>query len=335
MRRFEGRTALVTGGLGFIGSNVARTLRREGAKVVVIDAALEGSGANYHNLDGERDIRLIHCDIGSPAEFHDAISTSDYIFNLAGEISHIDSMRFPERDLERNTISQLRFLESCRRWRPGVRIVYASTRQLYGIPQYLPVDEKHPIHPVDYNGIHKFAATQYHLMLTHAGELDAAVLRLTNVYGPRMSLTAPNQGFLGVFLRRLLRGESLSVYGDGSQLRDPLYIDDAVEAFLLLALKEKLSERTFNAGGPEVLSMSAIAEESSRRAGVAPPRKTPFPPERKAIDIGSYYSDSRLLRESTGWRPVTRFSEAFAATLDFYRPRLDRYLEQPAMALVP
>jgi len=332
--RFQGRRALVTGGLGFIGSNLSRALRQEGAEVTVVDACVPGCGANDYNLSGEPSIRVIRADIGVPEEFRSIIESTDVIFNLAGDVSHIDSMNHPERDMERNTTSQLRFLEACRRWRPGVRIVYAGTRQVYGIPRYLPVDEKHAIDPVDYNGVHKFAATQYHMMLTRTGALDAAVLRLTNVYGPRMSLIASNQGFLGTFLKYLLKERQLSVFGDGMQLRDPVYVDDAVEAFLLLGLQQELCDRSFNMGGPEILSLREIACEASQAAGMRPPQMVPFPPDLKAIDIGSYYSDSTRLRTATGWIPKVGFAEGFARTLEFYRSRLSHYLPDPVAAPV-
>ena len=333
--RFEGRRALVTGGLGFIGSNLSRALSQEGAEVTVVDASVPGCGANDYNLSGEPSIGVIRGDIGVPEEFRSIIESTDVIFNLAGDVSHIDSMNHPERDMERNTTSQLRFLEACRRWRPGVRIVYAGTRQVYGVPRYLPVDEKHPIDPVDYNGVHKFAATQYHMMLTRTGALDAATLRLTNVYGPRMSLTASNQGFLGTFLKYLLKERSLSVFGDGMQLRDPVYVDDAVEAFLLLGLQQELCDRSFNMGGPEILSLREIACAASAAAGMRPPETVPFPPDLKAIDIGSYYSDSTRLRSATGWMPKVSFAEGFARTLEFYRPRLSYYLPDSTAAPVP
>jgi nucleoside-diphosphate-sugar epimerase len=327
--RFKQRRALVTGGLGFIGSNLSRALSQEGADVTVVDACVPGCGANDYNLSGEPSIRVIRGDIGVPEEFRSIIESTDVVFNLAGDVSHIDSMNHPERDMERNTTSQLRFLEACRRWRPGVRIVYAGTRQVYGIPRYLPVDEKHPIDPVDYNGVHKFAATQYHMMLTRMGALDAVVLRLTNVYGPRMSLSAPNQGFLGTFLKYLLKGKPLCVFGDGMQLRDPVYVDDAVEAFLLLGLQKELTDRSFNMGGPEVLSLGEIACSASRTAGMPEPQTVPFPSHLKAIDIGSYYSDSTRLRSSTGWTPKVDVAEGFARALEFYRPRLTHYLPDP------
>lgn len=331
--RFKNRHALVTGGLGFIGSNLALRLAAEGARVTIVDSCIDGCGANPHNVANAPRIEVIQAGIEEPSRFSKALSSVDIVFNLAGEISHIGSMTVPERDLELNTTAQLRFLEACRAAQPGIRVVYASTRQVYGVPQYLPVDERHPVNPVDYNGVHKLAAGGYHLMLSRIGALDAVILRLTNVYGPRMSLTAPHQGFLSSFLRTLMLGGSLRIFGDGIQLRDPLYIDDAVEAFILAALKPPTSDRIFNIGGPEHLELGEIAKTTSRLADAPPPKMTPFPAELKAIDIGSYFTDSTLFMSETGWRPQVRFEDGFRQTIQFFRAEISHYLEAAVPAV--
>jgi UDP-glucose 4-epimerase len=300
--RGTGCRALVTGGLGFIGSNLARRLVERGDEVTIVDSLVEGCGGNRYNVTGVP-ARVIEADVGRPEEIRDAIENADVIFNLAGEISHLDSMLRPERDLEINAATQLRFLAAVAKWRPGVRIVYASTRQIYGVPEYLPVDEQHPVRPVDFNGVHKFAATQYHTMLTRQGDLDAVALMLTNIFGPRQSLTAPNQGFLGVFLRKALRGDRLTIYGEGSQVRDPLYIDDCLDAFLHAADMKASAQRKFNVGGAEHLPLAEIAALTSRMAGLPSPECVPFPDRLKKIDIGSYFTDSSAFSTATGWRP--------------------------------
>lgn len=329
MRGTSGWRALVTGGLGFIGSNLARRLAELGAEVTIVDSLVAGCGANRHNVCGIA-ARVIEADIGRPETIREAIESADVIFNLAGEVSHLDSMRRPERDLEINAATQLRFLAAVAKWRPGVRVVYASTRQIYGVPEYLPVDERHPVRPVDFNGVHKFAATQYHTMLSRQGDLDAIALLLTNVYGPRQSLTAQNQGFLGVFFRQALRKERLKIYGDGSQVRDPLYIDDCVDAFLRAAQLKNPKMRKMNVGNTEHLPLASIASAVSRRAGLPPPEQEPFPEHLRKIDIGSYFTDSTAFREATGWAPRVSFDEGVARTLDFYREHLSHYL--PATA---
>src|SRR5687768_5239388 len=213
---YRNKKILVTGGLGFIGSNLAVRLAEQGARVVVVDSLMTGCGGNPFNLDPVQAlVDVTQADIGDVDRVRDAIRGSDAIFNLAGEISHVHSMRFPVRDLEINTLAQLKFLQAVVEIAPGARIVYAGTRQVYGVPEYLPVDETHPVNPVDFNGVHKYAATMYHLMLQRMGVLDAVVLCLTNVYGPRMALNAPCQGFLSTYLRKLLTGQTLEVFGDG------------------------------------------------------------------------------------------------------------------------
>ena len=321
--RYRGKRVLVTGGLGFIGSNLSIRLVEEGASVTIVDSMVTGCGANLYNLEPVRD--RVRVEVRSIASLETV--EADVIFNLAGEISHIHSMLLPERDLELNTLDQLHFLQTCVRRVPGIRIVYAGTRQVYGVPEYLPVDEKHPVNPVDFNGVHKYAATMYHLMLGRAGLLDAVVLRLTNVYGPRMALDVPCQGFLSTYLRKSATGQTLEVFGDGRQLRDPLYVDDAVEAILRAGAAERLDSRSYNIGGPEPLAVSAIAAMTSGVAGLGEPRLREFPPERKAIDIGSYYTDSALAVKEIGWRPQIRFEEGIGRTLDYYRAHLDHYLD--------
>jgi UDP-glucose 4-epimerase len=326
--RYRGKRILVTGGLGFIGSNLSIRLVEEGADVTIVDSSVPGCGANLFNITPVRGrVRLITADIAEPEVFREDIAASDVIFNLAGEISHIHSMQFPERDLQINTVAQLRFLMECAHYAPGIRVVYASTRQIYGVPDYLPLDERHPIQPVDFNGVHKYAASMYHQMLSRSGQIDGVVLRLTNVYGPRMALDVPCQGFLSAFLRRLLLGQPLEVFGDGRQLRDPMYVDDAVEAFLTAGIAETLPSRTYNVGGPQALTVAEIAETASTLAGAGEVLRLPFPEEIRAIDIGSYTTDSTKIHEELGWRAGTLFEDGIGRALEYYRQHLTRYLD--------
>jgi nucleoside-diphosphate-sugar epimerase len=325
--KYRDSKVLVTGGLGFIGSNLALQLAAHGAEVTVVDSSVEGCGANPRNLCGAASrIHVIPADIGDAAGFSSAIRASDVIFNLAGEVSHLQSMKDPERDKELNASSQLRFLQECARQRPGVRVVYASTRQIYGAPRYLPVDESHPIQPLDFNGIHKYAATAYHQVLTAAGGLDAVVLCLTNVYGPRMALNLPAQGFMGGFLRKAILGEPITVFGDGRQSRDPVYVDDVVAAFVLAGAVTKPPNRLWNVGGGQELPLSAIALAVSSAANSPAPIFQPFPPELKRIDIGSYHSDSTRIRNDLGWFPSVDLNRGIRRTVQYYREELGHYL---------
>lgn len=318
---------LVTGGLGFIGSNLALRLERAGARVTVVDSAVPGCGANPHNIAAAgTDVRIVIADIADAASFADEIRGCSVIFNLAGEVSHIHSMRDPRRDAALNAAAQFRFLEECGRQAPGVRVVYASTRQIYGAPQYLPVDERHPVQPVDFNGIHKYAATAYHLMWSSMGRIDGRVLCLTNVYGPRMALHLTHQGFLGNFVRRALLRQPIEVFGDGRQLRDPVYVDDAVDAFLLAGASEAPQSRLWNVGGGGTLSLSQIATIMSAAVGMAGPVFKPFPEEQKGIDIGSYASDSTLIRAELGWQQAVDFEHGVRRTLEYFERELTHYL---------
>lgn len=328
----------MTGGLGFIGSNLAVRLAQAGAHVTVVDSSVPGCGANPRNLcAAAASVRVIEADIGDSAALAGEVRGCSVVFNLAGEISHIHSMLYPARDAALNATAQLLFLEECARQEPGVRVVYASTRQIYGVPQYLPVDESHPVRPVDFNGIHKYAATAYHLMLTAVGRIDAIALCLTNVYGPRMALNAPCQGFLGNFVRRGLLGQTIEIFGDGLQLRDPVYVDDVVDAFLMAGVVRDPQSRQWNVGGPEALPLSRIAEMMSSAADAPRPVLRPFPEDRKKIDIGSYVTDSRKIASEIGWHPSIAMEEGVRRTLEYFRRERSHYLrpgiQQPDCAL--
>ncbi len=325
---YRGKKAIVTGGLGFIGSNLVIRLVELGARVTVIDSLVRCCGANEYNIQAVRsDVSLIQRDIAEAADFRKVLASSEVIFNLAGEVSHVHSMLFPERDAALNSTAQLRFVQECARSAPGVRIVYAGTRQVYGRPLYLPVDEKHPVRPVDINGIHKYAAVMYHLTFARGGALDSVVLNLTNVYGPRMALDLACQGVLSNFIRRSLAGRSVEIFGDGRQLRDPLYVDDTVDAFLAAGVARNPHSQLYNVGGPEALEMREIAEIARRAAGAPPAQFRAFPPESQRIDIGSYYADSSLIARELGWRPRTPFDQGIERTLEFYRAELGHYLD--------
>ena len=325
--RYRDKHAIVTGGLGFIGSNLALRLIEEGARVTVLDSAIPGCGSNRFNLQpANGHINVVVRDISKADELPGLLASAHVVFNLAGEISHLRSMRDPIRDLKLNATAQLQFLESCVRHLPGVRVVYASTRQIYGVPRYLPMDELHPIDPIDFNGVHKAAADLYHGLYSRSGALDACVIRLTNVYGPRMALNVPGQGFLTHYFRRLLVGEDLEVFGDGTQLRDPVYVDDAVDAFLAAGAAPKLNERVLNLGGPQALPIAEIAAIAAAQAGVQVTFRS-FPEELKPIDIGSYYANSTRIHTSLGWTPKVQFAEGVQQTLHYFRSHLANYLD--------
>jgi UDP-glucose 4-epimerase len=317
---FRGKRVLVTGGLGFIGSTLARALVEAGADVLLIDSLVPEYGGSRHNIAGIEDRVAVNIsDVRDEHSMRHHVRDRDVIFNLAGQTSHLDSMTDPYTDLEFNCRSQLSILETCRHHNPDAKIVFASTRQIYGRPQYLPVDERHPIAPVDVNGINKAAGEWYHLVYGEVYGLRVAVLRLTNTYGPRMRVRDARQTFLGYWLRLLVTGEELVVYGDGEQRRDFSYVDDAVRAFLLAAAREEANGQIFNLGDAPPISLRELAELLVRMNGGGSYRLVPFPDDRKSIDIGDYYADFAAIGRELGWAPAVPLDEGLARTLAFYR----------------
>ena len=323
---FSGRRVLITGGLGFIGSNLARRLAEEGARVHLVDCLVPEYGGNLFNIQGmEEKIRITRSDVGEPSIIEEAVRDQDYLFNLVGQTSHWDSMENPFPDLENNMRSQLVLLQACRRYNPAVKIVFASTRQIYGRPEYLPVDEKHPLNPVDINGIHKMAAEQYHLLYHRVWGLRTCALRLTNTYGPRMRVKDSRQTFLGEWIRSLIEGRPFEVW-DGSQRRDFTYVEDAVDAFLAAAKKKETEGKVLNVGGDCNIPLKALAEMLVEVHGSGKFTMRAFPEERRSIDIGDYYADSTQIQSLLGWRPRTLLKEGLKRTLSFYRENLTHYL---------
>lgn len=325
-RVFAGKKILVTGGLGFIGANLTRRLVELGARVTVVDALIPEYGGNRRNLAGMASrVRVHRADVRDWPRLPRLVRGQDFLFNLAGQTSHMDSMRDPQTDLDINGRAQLAILEACRLHNPDIRIVFASTRQIYGKPDYLPVDEKHPLRPVDVNGINKLAGEEFHLLYSRVYGIRATALRLTNTIGPRMRVKDARQTFVGVWIRRLLEGEPFEVWG-GGQLRDFTYVDDAVEAFLLAAARPQAEGRVFNLGGPPPVTLQRLAALliEVNRGGVFVVRE--FPTERAKIDIGDYYADDRLIGRVLGWKPRTDLRAALTKTLAYYRKELRHYL---------
>jgi UDP-glucose 4-epimerase len=323
---FRGRRVLITGGLGFIGSSLARTLVSAGANVTLVDALIPECGGSYANIAGiEESVDVAEIDLREQKRLPELLEGCECVFNLAGHTSHIDSMHAPQMDLELNCRAQLALLEACRRLAPSPTIVFAGTRQIYGRPHYLPVDEAHPIEPVDVNGIHKVAAEQYHLLYGRLYGIPVAVLRLTNTYGPRMRVRDARQTFLGVWVQALVRGEEFEIWGDGSQLRDFTYVDDAVRAFLLAATDSRAHGRPLNLGDERAVSLRELAELAVVANGGGSYRLVPFPEDRKPIDIGHYVGDYRAIRELLGWRPTVPLEEGLQRTLRYFREHGEQY----------
>jgi dTDP-glucose 4,6-dehydratase/UDP-glucose 4-epimerase len=317
---------LITGGLGFIGSNLARALVAQGADVTLVDSLIPQYGGNPFNIEDIRDKVTVNvCDVRDPFAMAYLLKDKDFLFNLAGQTSHMDSMSDPQTDLEINALAQLSILEACRKANPGIKIVFASTRQLYGKPDYLPVDEKHPIRPVDVNGINKLAGEWYHLLYHSVYGIPTCALRLTNTYGPGMRIKDARQTFVGIWIRRLLEEQPFEVWG-GEQLRDFNYVDDVVDAFLAAALNPAAWGRVFNLGSSEVVSLSELAQLLVEVNDGGEFQVREFPAERKKIDIGDYYSDFSLIRGGLGWAPRIDLREGLGHTLSYFRTHGGHYL---------
>lgn len=311
---------LVTGGLGFIGSNLARRLVTLGADVLLVDSLIPEYGGNLFNIQGiEKEVTVNIADVRDEHSMRQLVRGREVLFNLAGQTSHLDSMRDPYTDLEINCRGQLSILEACRHHNPDIHIVYASTRQVYGRPEYLPVDERHRLRPTDVNGVNKLAGEWYHLLYHHVYGMRACALRLTNTYGPRMRVVDARQTFLGIWIRKLLCGEDFEVYGDGSQLRDFNYVEDVVEALLLAACSDRACGGVFNLGASPPIDLKDLANLLIQLNGSGRYKLIPFPPDRRTIDIGDYHADFRMIAEVLGWLPKVTLVDGLKRTLEFYR----------------
>lgn len=323
--RFAGRSVLVTGGLGFIGSNLAIELVRLGARVTVLDSLIPVHGGNLFNVAPVHDHVTVNVsDMRDADSLNILVQERDYIFHLAGQVSHGDSMRDPQLDLGVNAVSTINLVEACRHHNPTARLVYTSTRQVYGVPSSLPVREDHPTTPVDVNGINKLAAEYYHLLYDSVYGIQSSVLRLTNTYGPRQQIRNDRQSFIGIMIRQALRGEELRIFGTGEQIRDFNYVDDVVEALLLAATTDACQGRVWNLGAPDHYSLLDFVSILSELCEVRYTR-VPFPEDRKLIDIGDYYGDYSAFAEATGWQPQVGLREGLERTLEDMRAHAEIY----------
>ncbi|MBX3318615.1 MAG: NAD-dependent epimerase/dehydratase family protein [Nitrospira sp.] len=323
---FRGAQVLITGGLGFIGSNLAIRLVREGAEVIVVDSMIPEYGGHLWNIEPVRDqIRVNIADVRDEHAMRYLLARSEYLFNLAGQTSHLDSMDHPYQDLDINAKAQLSLLECCRHYNRNIKIVFAGTRQIYGKPRYVPVDEQHPLDPVDVNGINKLAGELYHQLYHRVYGIKTVVLRLTNTYGPRMRVVDARQTFLGIWIRNILEGRPIAIFGSGAQVRDFNYVDDVVDALMLAALSSESAGEIYNLGAEQPISLKETAELLIRCHGRGTYQLVPFPPERKSIDIGDYYGDFRKISSHLNWKPSVSLADGLMQTITYYEKHGHRY----------
>ena len=327
MNDFSGKKVLITGGLGFIGSNLARKLLELESKVTVVDSLIPEYGGNLRNLHDIQDkITVNLSDVRDVSAINDLIKGHDYLFNLAGQTSHLDSMHDPITDLDINAKAQLSILEACRKYNQDIRIVFASTRQIYGKPNYLPVDEKHPRHPVDVNGINKIAGEQYHILYQEVYGIASSVLRLTNTYGPRMRISDARQTFLGIWIRNLLEGQPIQVFGDGKQRRDYNYVEDVLDALILAATEENAIGQVYNLGASDPLSLEETAKIMCHKIEGSDYQMIPFPEDRKAIDVGDFICDYSAFRNQFEWQPKVNFDEGIQRSFQYFKDEIEHYI---------
>jgi UDP-glucose 4-epimerase len=323
---FSGKRVLITGGFGFIGSNLAHRLVGLGADVCLVDSSAPGTGGNHFNIDAIKDrVQVVIANIRDAAAMRYCIQDREYLFNLAGHISHIGSMQNPNHDLELNCSSHLALLELCREHNPALKIVYASTRQIYGRPAYLPVDEKHPLAPVDFNGISKMAGEWYHTLFHRVYGLHTTSLRMTNVYGPRMWAKDGRLAFIGLWLRQMVEGQELLIYGDGTQIRDFNFVEDVLDALLFAAADTRSDGQIYNLGSGQPINLLDLARLMVKINGSGGYRLVPFPVERKRIDIGDYFANYAKIQTELGWQPKTPLREGLACALDYYHQFHEHY----------
>ena len=327
-KKLRGANVLITGGLGFIGSNLAHALVEVGANVTLIDSLIPEYGGNLFNVDSIRDrVKINIADLRDHHAMAHWVKGQDVLFNLAGQTSHLDSMSDPLTDLNINAAAQLYILEACRKHNPSAKIVFASTRQLYGKPQYLPVDEQHPVQPVDVNGVNKLAGEWYHILYHRVHNLKTCALRLTNTYGPRMRVRDARQTFLGIWIRKVIERQPFQIFGTGLQLRDFNYVDDVVEALLQMATDPAAIGHVFNLGHFERISLIDTADLLVCLQPGARYEVTPFPPDRQAIDIGDYYGDSAAIEKALGWKPKVLLKDGLQRTLNYFTTHHSHYWE--------
>jgi UDP-glucose 4-epimerase len=325
-KRFSGTKAVVTGGLGFIGSNLVHALTALGCGVTVVDGLMPDQGGNRYNLRGIEDqVDLRIADLRDEVAMGDAVHGRDFVFNLAASVSHLDSLDAPFHDLDVNARGTLTMLEAVRRRAPEARVVHSGTRSEYGLIQTSPVSEAHPLLPTEVNSANKAVATLYHVAYHIAHGLHTVSLRLTNTYGPRMLTAHHRQGFINWFVRLAVEGGTYRLYGDGNQMRDLVYVDDVVQAMLLAAVTDDSAGQILNTGSGSPVSLKTIAEELVSITGKGSIEYVPFPDDARRIEIGDYFADASAIGRVLDWHPAIGLREGLERSVRYFEANRKHY----------
>ncbi len=326
MNDFSGARVLITGGLGFLGSSLALALVERGAQVTLMDNMLPGHGANLFNLEPIRErVAVSFSDIRDANVMNYLVQGQDFIFHLAGQVDHILSLSDPYPDIDINIRGAATVVEACRHHNPGVRLIYTGTRGQYGEAVKLPVDENAPTQPKVLEEISNLTAEKIILMYHHVHGVRAALLRLTNTYGPRGQMRHPRYGVVNWFIRQVIDGETIKVFGDGKIKRDFLYVDDCTDALLQVALCDAAYGEIFNVAVGMPTDFIELANTLVEAAGGGRWEFAPFSPERAAQEPGDFYADVAKIKRIVGWQPTRSLRDGLAQSIVYYRQHKAHY----------
>ena len=309
-----------------IGSTMAHLAVRQGARVTVLDAMLPMYGGNLFNLEGTaQSLEFFQGDIRDLDLLTRLVPGFDFICSLAGQVSYVDSNTEPLLDLDINCKGHIQTLEACRRENPRARLLFASSRFVYGRIEYNPVDEQHPFNCLSIYGIHKLAGEKYYRFYHEAYGMPTVSVRIANPYGPRQQMKHSKYGIVNWFIRLALEGKPLTVFGDGGQRRDYVFVEDLAEAALSLLLTPGTEGQAYNLGSGTGTPFMEMAQMVAQAVPGTEVQQVPWPPDRYFVETGDYLSDIGKLTAATGWRPRTSLADGIARTVDFYRRHGSRY----------
>lgn len=327
MKNWHQKKVLVTGGLGFIGSNLAEKLCQLGATVSILDDLSPFAGGNLKNIEEFRSqVTLSHERIEEVSVAARAVTNQDVVFHCAALSSHPGSMRDPKTNIDVNCAGTIQLLEAIKRYNPECRFIGLGTTTQLGKLIYQPADENHPEFPLDIYSANKCASEMYSLIYAHAFGVKAAVVRLPNIYGPRAAIHSPEFTFNNYFIGLALSGRAITVYGDGAQKRNSLYVADAVDAIIAVAEKKDLGGQVYLAVSDEHYSVKEIAEAIIEIFGKGRLDMVPWPAQRAALEVGDAIFTNKKILQEIGWKPKISLKEGLKLTLDFYQSRLSTYL---------